>query len=201
MNEIQVFNYGVNTVRTVKKDGQIWFVAKDVCDVLELSNVTEALRGLDDDELTSEILNSGGQGREMRLISESGLYALVLRSNKPEAKKFSRWVRKEVLPQVIHTGSYSVNPALPTGILEGAKLIFETAGLEGNQLTLALDKTAKHYTGESMLALGGVQLEVETKRQALTPSEIGTELGFSGLVTGVQHATCIWLGIEKVHVV
>ena len=69
---------------------------------------TEALRGLDEDELTSEILKSGGQGREMRLVSESGVYTLVMRSNKPEAKRFRKWVTSEVLPQLMRTGSYSI---------------------------------------------------------------------------------------------
>ena len=62
--------------RTNERDGEPWWVAKDVCEILDLANITEALRGLDDDELSSEILKSGGQGREMRLISESGLYTL-----------------------------------------------------------------------------------------------------------------------------
>ena len=177
--EIQIFNYNNNFVRTIEKDGQVWFVAKDVCDVLELSNTTVAIEALDEDERSKFFL--GRQG-EANIISESGLYSLIMRSNKPEAKNFARWVRKDVLPQIIHTGSYNVQketPKLPT-VLEGAKLIFETAGIKGNQLALALDKTAKHYTGESLLALGGVQLEIETKRQALTPSEIGLELGISG---------------------
>lgn len=94
-------------VRVVMKDDIPWWVAKDVCDILELNNITEALRGLDEDELTSEILKSGGQGREMRLVSESGVYTLVMRSNKPEAKRFRKWVTSEVLPQLMRTGSYS----------------------------------------------------------------------------------------------
>ena len=75
-----------------------WFVAKDVCEILELDNLTEALRGLDEDELSSEILMSGGQRREMKIINEPGLYSLVLRSRKPEAKQFKRWITHEVLP-------------------------------------------------------------------------------------------------------
>ena len=112
-SELQPFNYDGNyQVRAIEKDSEFWFVAKDVCEVLELSNITEALRGLDDDELTSEILKSGGQGREMRLISESGLYALIMKSNKPEAKRFSRWVRKEVLPALARTGTYTITKQL-----------------------------------------------------------------------------------------
>ena len=87
-------------MRVVEKDGEPWFVAKDVCDILELENITNALKSLDSDDLTLTILKSGGQNREMKLISESGLYTLILRSNKPEAKKFARWVTHEVLPAI-----------------------------------------------------------------------------------------------------
>ena len=102
-------------MRAVTLDGEPWFVAKDICDVLGLSNITEALRNLDNDELTSEILKSGNQGREMKLVSESGLYALVIRSNKPNARKFRKWITAEVLPAIRKTGRYAVpvQPELP----------------------------------------------------------------------------------------
>ena len=106
MNEISVFNFQGNEVRTVIKDNEPWFVAKDICDVLGLGNITEALRNLDDDELSSEILKSGNQGREMKLVSESGLYALVIRSNKPNARKFRKWITSEVLPSIRKHGGY-----------------------------------------------------------------------------------------------
>lgn len=111
-----VFNFEESTpIRSLIKGGEPWFVAKDICDVLGLSNITEALRNLEDDELTSEILKSGNQGREMKLISESGLYALVIRSNKPNARKFRKWITAEVLPAIRRTGRYAapVQPELP----------------------------------------------------------------------------------------
>ena len=77
----------------------------------------------------------------MNIISEPGLYALVLKSRKPEVKAFSRWVRHEVFPSIRRTGSYSLRkepPALPSGVLEGAYLIFEAAGIREKQLSLAL---------------------------------------------------------------
>lgn len=107
--ELDIFNFNENEVRIHRdKNGKPWFIAKDVCDVLGLSNITEALRNLDGDELTSEILKSGNQGREMKLVSESGLYALVIRSNKPNAKKFRKWITSEVLPSIRKTGGYIV---------------------------------------------------------------------------------------------
>lgn len=102
------FRFESHEVRALTIDGEPWFVARDVCDILELNNVTEALRGLDDDELTSEILKSGGQEREMKLISESGLYTLIIRSNKPQAKPFRKWVTAEVLPSIRKTGGYAL---------------------------------------------------------------------------------------------
>lgn len=110
MNKSNVvpFNFQSHEVRVVTHEDEPWFVAKDVCDVLELSNPTESLRGLDGDELTSEKLRSGGQVREMNIISESGLYTLVIRSNKPQAKTFRRWVTHEVLPSIRKTGGYSL---------------------------------------------------------------------------------------------
>jgi hypothetical protein len=92
----------------LERGGQSWFVAADVCRVLELTNVTESLRGLEEDELGSELLNSDTQGRTMRLISESGLYALIFKSRKPEAKTFRKWVTSEVLPAIRRTGGYAV---------------------------------------------------------------------------------------------
>ena len=179
-NALQVFTYNGNNVRTVEKNGGIWFVAKDVCDVLEHSNSRMAVQNLDDDEKdVSKVYTPSGE-QDMTIISESGVYALVLRSNKPEAKNFSRWVRKEVLPTIRRTGAYSVNgeqPALPSGVLDGARMIFEVAGIKDNQLSLALDKVYKSYTGKSALDTGEVDLIAPSKSQLLTPTQIGAQFG------------------------
>ena len=175
--QLQVFDYHGSVIRTVDRDGDIWFVAKDVCDVLELTNPTVAIDSLDDDERSKFLL--GRQG-EANIINEAGLYALVLRSNKPEAKAFSRWVRHDVLPQIRQTGSYSIfkdNPALPSGVIEGARLIFETAGITGNQCALALDRVYRSYTGRSALDTGNITLTAPTKNQLLTPTDIGKRFG------------------------
>ena len=106
MNGIQVFDYKSQQVRTVEKDGEVWFVAKDVCDVLELSDVNKATQHLDDDEKLVRKLFVSGQHRDVITINEPGLYALILKSRKPEAKEFSRWVRHEVLPSIRKHGLY-----------------------------------------------------------------------------------------------
>ena len=102
MNEkLSCFIYeGVNVRIVEDKNGEPWWVAKDVCDILGLSNTTMALQGLDDDEKLISTLLMSGQKRDVWLINESGLYNLILRSNKPEAKKFRKWTTSEVLPSV-----------------------------------------------------------------------------------------------------
>lgn len=106
--EIQRFDFKGAALRTLTDEaGEPWFVAKDVCDVLELSNVGQALARLDDDEKSSITLNDGTPGNPNKaIVSESGLYALVLASRKPEAHEFKRWVTHEVLPQIRKTGGY-----------------------------------------------------------------------------------------------
>ena len=107
-NEIEIFNNeNFGQIRTIVIDGNPWFVAKDVCDILGIANPTDALnKGLEDFERAR--FNLGRQG-EANIISESGFYTLVLRSRKPIAKPFRIWVTSEVLPSIRKTGSYVVN--------------------------------------------------------------------------------------------
>ena len=145
-NALQVFDFENKNVRVVMKDDNPWWVAKDVCDVLGLVNPSEALKALDEDELTSETLRSGGQGREMRLVSESGVYALIFRFNKPEAKRFRKWVTSEVLPQIRKTGRYTLGKmdyriAAGKLILEGLEAFGDTVTPEHK--AALLDKFTK----------------------------------------------------------
>ena len=114
-NSIQLFNYGENPVRTILQDGEIWFVAKDICDILEIKNVTQALSTLDDDEkmtlsnaYSHETSGKCGGASTLKVINESGLYALIFKSIKPEAREFRKWVTGTVLPQIRKTGSFTV---------------------------------------------------------------------------------------------
>lgn len=102
--ELQLFqNDNFGTIRTVILDGEPWFVAKDVCDILGTTNPTMAMDGLEPFERTK--FNLGRQG-EANIINESGFYTLVLRSRKPIAKPFRIWVTSEVLPAIRKTGKY-----------------------------------------------------------------------------------------------
>lgn len=96
------------TLRMTEQDGMFWFCAKDVCDALDYNDVESALRKLDDDEKGTEILRTPGGPQEMLMVNESGLYALVMRSNKPRAREFRKWVTAEVLPTLRRNGRYEL---------------------------------------------------------------------------------------------
>jgi len=105
MNELQIFeNPEFGAVRAVELDGEPWFVAADVCRALEISNTTDALTRLDDDEKSR--LNLGLSGGVTNCVNEPGLYSLVLGSRKPEAKAFKRWITHEVIPSIRKNGGY-----------------------------------------------------------------------------------------------
>lgn len=113
MNEIMPFMFGESVVRVITdENGEPWFVAKDVCRVLGLENNRDAVSSLDEDEKITVADPDGnpraGIPHRYVVISESGLYALVFRSRKPQAREFSRWVRKEVLPALRKTGRYEI---------------------------------------------------------------------------------------------
>jgi prophage antirepressor-like protein len=110
-------------------DGEPWLVAKDVCDVLGIANSRDALRGLDDDEKGVATTDTLGGGQQLNVINEPGFYRLVMRSRKPQAGPFQRWVTHEVLPSIRKTGGYNVTPPLRAAGRETAA----PAGAEGIQ--------------------------------------------------------------------
>lgn len=110
MNGLKVFSYEGNEVRTVQKGDGTWWVLKDVCDILELTSPHKVAERLDDDERGRSLIPTLGGNQELTVVNESGLYNVILRSDKPEAKKFKRWVTHEVLPSIRRHGAY-VTPA------------------------------------------------------------------------------------------
>ena len=103
------FEYSGQQVRVIDRDGDPWFIAEDACDVLGLDNVGQALAGLDDDERGFITIADGTPGNPNRaIVSEPGLYSLILRSRKPEARAFKRWVTHEVIPSIRKTGSFAI---------------------------------------------------------------------------------------------
>lgn len=111
MTEITTFNFESSEVRTVLMDGEPWFVAKDVCAVLEIGNSRMAVTRLDEDGVsTTDIIDSMGRTQQASVVNEAGVYELVFLSRKPEAKAFKRWLTHEVLPAIRKTGSYTAMP-------------------------------------------------------------------------------------------
>ena len=168
MNDLQIFNYNGNEVRTIQKDGEPWWVLKDVCKVLGLKNPTMIAERLEDDEVTK--FNLGGLSGETNIINESGLYNVILRSDKPEAKPFRKWVTSEVLPSIRKTGGYQVPKTTGeqiqllargytdleqavSGIKEDVSDLKENMPLYGCEI----DEVQKHVRRKGVDVLGGKQ--------------------------------------------
>ena len=112
-NKIQVWNYESSEIRTIQKDGEPWFVLADVCKVLEIARGTKVAERLEEDEVRqTSITDSLGRQQKAYIINESGLYAVILRSDKPQAKPFRKWVTSEVLPSIRKHGAYMTEQTL-----------------------------------------------------------------------------------------
>lgn len=106
--KVFTFNASNQNIRVQMKDGEPWFVAKDVCDALEIENNRNATARLDDDEKGVSIVRTSSGDQQMTIVNESGLYNLIFQSRKPEAKAFRKWVTSEVLPTLRKTGRYEL---------------------------------------------------------------------------------------------
>ncbi|KEZ35831.1 phage antirepressor [Frankia sp. CeD] len=138
MNEIVPFRFQGAPVRVVTIDGEPWWVAADVCRVLEIGNPRQAVSYLDDDEVTRDGVTTNdamGRPQKMTTVSEPGLYSLILRSRKPQAKAFKRWITHEVIPQIRKHGSYGAPR-------EMTKLEALRAAIEAEEARLAAESRA-----------------------------------------------------------
>lgn len=159
----ETFKYGGNKkVRVIGDPEEPWFVAKDVCEVLELSDVSMTLNRLDEDEKLIQKVFVSGFSRDMWTINESGLYALIMTSYKPEAKAFKKWITSEVLPSIRKTGSYNAAPEPQA--LSAAELILAQA-----QQLVSQEKLLREH--ENRLAkLEAAKAEAEKQLLALPPA-------------------------------
>lgn len=112
MNDVKLWQYESHDVRTIEKDGEPWWVLSDVCKVLELSSPHKIADRLDEDEKGRNLIPTHGGNQEMTVINESGLYNVILRSDKPQAKPFRKWVTSEVLPTIRKHGAYMTEETL-----------------------------------------------------------------------------------------
>ena len=153
MNDLKIWNYNNSEVRTVNINNEPWWVLTDVCKVLELSNATKVAQRLEEDERSNFKL--GRQG-EATIINESGLYSVILRSDKPQAKPFRKWVTSDVLPSIRKTGMYATDELLNNPDLaikaftalkeerEKTKALTETVAIQQQQI-LELKPKASYY--------------------------------------------------------
>lgn len=112
-NNLQTWNYENSEIRTVEKDGEPWWVLADVCKVLELTSPHKVADRLENDERNKiPVTDSLGRNQNTTIINESGLYAVILRSDKPQAKPFRKWVTNEVLPSIRKHGAYMTDQTL-----------------------------------------------------------------------------------------
>ena len=185
MNELAVFTFEGNVVRTQADiTGNPWWVAKDVCDVLGIKNNRDAIAKLDDDQKASVLLD----GSEFGTINESGLYTLILRSNKESAKKFRRWVTSEVLPTIRKTGQFSIGVNEKARIYPTAEPVFkaltsvaEMFGLEKNQALLYANKATRRETGVDFQSILQIEMKNPDQERSFTPTELGQRFGLSAV--------------------
>ena len=186
---LNVFNFNQAQPVRVEMDesGVPWFVAKDVCDVLGISKYRDVIaRHLDDDERVSMNVDTLGGVQQMTSINESGVYALIFRSRKPQAKAFRKWVTSEVLPALRQTGSYSIpgehaDPRLTWGRKLEADAVIEFAGLPIR--VLCKDASTRFVAVDCCKALGYKRpnialqrLDAKFKRHDLLPDTMGRKV-------------------------
>ena len=140
MNEVIKFeNKEFGNVRTVIIDNEPWFVAVDVCNILDIKNNRDALSRLDEDEKDVVLTDTLGGRQQTSIINEYGLYSLTISSRKPEAKKFKRWITHEVIPSIRKTGYYSVNDQIAIKSTDISNLISITKEiLEQNKKLISI---------------------------------------------------------------
>ncbi|OXZ40013.1 phage antirepressor KilAC domain-containing protein [Finegoldia magna] len=139
MNELQIFkNNEFGEIRTVTKNNEPWFIATDVCSALDISNTSQALTRLDDDEKNTIILNEGIGNPNKSIVSEYGLYNLILASRKKEAKKFKRWITHEVIPTIRKHGAYMSSEVIEKTLSDPDYLIRLATNLKEEKAKRAL---------------------------------------------------------------
>lgn len=188
-NNVATFNFREKEVRTIQNNGEPWFVLADVCKVLELTTPKKVADRLDADEKGVSLIHTLGGQQNMTIINESGLYAVILRSDKPQAKAFRKWVTSEVLPTLRKTGTYTLKSddtkmrMLATreenAKIRKAQLLYKVSkdcGVPKYQQVLQSHIT-RLLTGQQLLPLPAAKL-------TFSAEEIGHRLGLTACMVG-----------------
>lgn len=195
MNGLQVFQYEGKQVRTVEKDGETWWVLKDVCDILSIGSSHKVFERLDMDERSQiPVMDSLGRKQNTHIINESGLYHVILRSDKPQAKPFRRWVTKEVLPEIRRKGSYGENravAALAEQVGQLAEMVTKIADdlygrKEPEQIRLIPLERKETYSASELLKYNGVRMSVYEFNQMMEEKGYMEEIVLRSLRKGKE---------------
>jgi prophage antirepressor-like protein len=186
MQEIITNTFKSKKVRTIYIDSEIWFVAKDVLEILLDNinpNVGQAIKDLEEDERSSFKMTTSGGIQDMVIISESGLYSLIMRSRKAVAKPFQRWVTRKVLPSIRKTGSYSISETKNfSEILSVNKEALKVVGLFKSSSSFDLLLLQKLLKEKSISSL----FQLDFSQTYFLPTEIGKLHGLSPVETNLE---------------
>lgn len=186
------FNASDQQVRTVVIDGEPYFVAKDVCAILDISNHNDAMSRLDEDEKGRSVIPTQFGNKETNLVNESGLYHLIFQSRKPEAKAFRKWVTSEVLPSLRKTGRYEMtskaaivpNPGAG-GFLDLRALPYDSIMLKGYRVRTVRYEDVDWYSLNDIHT--AFQTRTDSHQDARRLSTAGNNLVRKILIFGNTH--------------
>lgn len=180
--ELAIFeNENFGKMRSLMRDGEPWFVAKDICAILGIEwKGSDSIGPLDEDEKDVTSINTPGGIQEVLIISESGLYALIFKSRKPEAKAFRKWVTSEVLPSIRKSGKYAMPTTDNIGVDEKLRLankMLDTANVSKTMRLLVMGDIIQNATGFNAIEACHMNLPRASGEPVLTPKEIAQTLG------------------------
>ena len=190
MSNLQVFqNEEFGQVRVLEKDGQPWFIAKDVCECLEIKNSRDAVSRLDEDEKDVVLTDTPGGSQKLQVVNEYGLYTLILSSRKPEAKKFKRWITHEVIPSIRKHGAYMTPEKIEEVLMNPDTIIqLATALKEEQQRRLQAERQIEEQKPKVLFAEAW-----EVSEHSILVGEMAKLLAKNGLENMGQNRLFKWL--------
>lgn len=181
----QIFSFDDQVIRIVERNGEPWFIAVDVCRALGVSNATQAVERLDEDEHT--LCTVEGIPIQTNIINESGLYSLILTSRKDEAKRFKKWITSDVLPTLRKTGAYSLQEtnATPLTPLQAAKAIIIALEAQETRLARLEAKAEANQGAEFFTILAYAKLHKLRPPDQLQAAALGRRASILSMKEGV----------------